>query len=192
MATEFQESYSAVEMRAQPAKWPSAPDVCVVLRRASRAVTHLYDLVLAPTGLKATQVMILQAIREHGEIAQCHLAGTQGMSVGSLSRRLAALRKAGLICLQVDSGGRHQHRYALSDAGRLRLQHAEPYWLRAQQRLRSAGSVADWPRVLDAALQVTQAAARAEAAKQVNLPVHAPAAAGCGTYPSSLAASLAK
>lgn len=47
---------------------------CTALRRANRTVCHLYDQVLAPTGLKATQFMILQVIAETGEIAQCDLA----------------------------------------------------------------------------------------------------------------------
>lgn len=45
-----------------------SPDACILVRRASRAVTHLYDLVLAPTGLKATQFVLLRAIEQHGEI----------------------------------------------------------------------------------------------------------------------------
>lgn len=153
------------------AKRTEFSDLCVAFRRASRAVTHLYDLVLAPTGLKATQFMILQSIREHDQIAQCQLASSQGMSVGSLSRRLAALRKAGFVCVRVDRDGRHQHRYGLTEEGKRRLHEAEPYWLRAQQRLCRAGNVADWPQILDAAAMVTHAAIRAESAKQTNVPV---------------------
>jgi|SRR6185437_15877620 len=40
------------------------PDLCILFRCASRAVTHLYDLVLAPTGMKSTQFIILHAMRE--------------------------------------------------------------------------------------------------------------------------------
>jgi DNA-binding MarR family transcriptional regulator len=150
---------------------PGLSDLCVAFRRASRAVTHLYDLVLAPTGLKATQFIILQAIREHDQIAQCQLASSNEMSVGSLSRRLAALRKAGLICLRIESGGHREHRYSLTSLGRERFREAEPYWLRAQQRLRSAADAADWDWLFEAAVRATQAATRAESAKQANLPV---------------------
>src|SRR5579872_1630326 len=36
--------------------------VCANLRRANRAVTHLFDLVLAPTQLRVTQFILLRAI----------------------------------------------------------------------------------------------------------------------------------
>ena len=70
---------------------------CAALRRASRAVTHLYDLVLSPTGLKVTQFIVLRAIAEKGEIAQWRLAEEHGIADETLSRRLATLRKSGLV-----------------------------------------------------------------------------------------------
>jgi hypothetical protein len=69
----------------------------ILFRCASRAVTHLYDLVLAPTGMKSTQFIILHAIYEKSEIAQWELAKTYSISVEALSRRLAALRKSGHV-----------------------------------------------------------------------------------------------
>lgn len=74
-----------------------ARDPVMVLRMASRAVTHLYDLVLSPTRLRATQFIILQAIATAGEIAQWRLAQEYGISNDTLSRRLATLRRSGLI-----------------------------------------------------------------------------------------------
>src|SRR5579885_1798914 len=65
---------------------PTVPSAFSAVRTASRAVTQFYDLVLAPTGLKATQFVILQAIRSAGEIAQCDFAREFGIEVPTLSR----------------------------------------------------------------------------------------------------------
>ena len=40
---------------------------CIAMRRASQAVTNLYDLVLSPIGLKATQFITLQIVDSYGE-----------------------------------------------------------------------------------------------------------------------------
>ena len=74
---------------------PATVCACVNARRASRAVCHLYDLVLRPTGLKVTQFVILQRVAEAGEIAHSQLAKDLGASVETLSRRLANARKKG-------------------------------------------------------------------------------------------------
>lgn len=74
---------------------PDNRDSCAFagLRRADRAVSHLYDLVLAPTRLKATQYTILRSIAEAGEIAHCDLARQALGSEETFSRRLAAARR---------------------------------------------------------------------------------------------------
>lgn len=111
--------------------------VCSALRRASRSVTLLYDLVLAPTGLRATQFIILRALHDHAEIAQCDLARDHSIAVETLSRRLATLRRKGYV--QVRVGCRHGERiYSLTVAGEHALAVALPYWQRAQDRLKAA------------------------------------------------------
>lgn len=111
--------------------------VCSALRRASRSVTLLYDLVLAPTGLRATQFIILHAIHEGSEIAQCDLARDHSIAVETLSRRLATLRRKGYV--QVRVGCRHGERiYSLTKAGERAVTAALPYWKRAEDRLKAA------------------------------------------------------
>jgi len=132
---------------------------CAVLRRVSRCVTQLYDLVLAPCGLKCTQFVSLRAIDEAGEIAQYQFARRYAVAVETLSRRLGALRRKGLV--RVRTGTRHGEQiYSLTDDGKKLLNQARPYWERAQERLRTALGEADWnllfviaDRVADAALQ---------------------------------------
>lgn len=110
---------------------------CTALRRASRSVTQLYDLVLAPLGLKATQFVVLQAIGEHGSIPQWLLAREYAVAVETLSRRLASLRKAGWVELSVKNRN-GEHVYCLTAEGLRLLTQAEPFWKRAQARLGEA------------------------------------------------------
>ena len=49
---------------------PILPCACANIRRAARAVTHLYDQELSGTGLDATQFTIVMALSRTGEISQ--------------------------------------------------------------------------------------------------------------------------
>jgi DNA-binding MarR family transcriptional regulator len=108
---------------------------CAALRRAARATSQFYDLVLQPSGLKATQFFALKSICEAGEIAQWRFSRQNAIAVETLSRRFAALRKKGLVTARI--GGNHGERiYALTEQGKEALKQAMPYWQRAQKRLR--------------------------------------------------------
>jgi len=113
------------------------PQPCYAARRAARAITQLFDLVLAPTGLKASQYIILRSIAEHGEVAQCSLSREHALSVETLSRRLGAMRKAGWVTLRI-SECRREHLYRLTEEGARLLSDAGPFWSRAQDRLSEA------------------------------------------------------
>jgi DNA-binding MarR family transcriptional regulator len=146
---------------------PSA-DILLALRQASRALTHLYDIVLSPTGLRATQVAILQAIQQHGEIAQWRLAGKFGISDGTFSRRLATLRAAGLIEQHVNHGQRRERLYQLTDSGIQKYKEVLPYWERAQHRLFEAIKNRDQNVFLRVVNELADGARLAESLKCVN------------------------
>lgn len=135
---------------------------CASLRRASRAVCHLYDLVLAPTRLKATQFTVLSVIAEAGEIAHCDLARHFAASEETFSRRLASARKAGWVRMKL--GERRRRVYALTERGVQTLEGAIPYWERAQERLRRELGEVDWSVLGDSMERLTRAARRAEVA----------------------------
>lgn len=126
---------------------------CIAVRRAARAVTQLYDLCLAPTGLKATQFIILQAIAEHGEVSQSQIAREIGALLETLSRRLAKIRNAGWVTMRI--GGKHQHRlYSLTADGAMRFAQAQPFWQRAEERLADALEITSKRNLLEAAQMV--------------------------------------
>ena len=78
------------------------------LRRASRAVGHLYDLVDTPTRLKVTQLTMLRSIADAGEIAHCDLARQAIGSEETFSRRLASARKQGWVSMRCTAVVEHR------------------------------------------------------------------------------------
>jgi len=148
---------------------PSLEDVCAcaALRSASRAATQFYDLVLEPSELKVTQFTALKTIFEAGELAQWQFARQHAIAVETLSRRLAALRRKGLIRVRV--GARHGERiYSLTDQGRQALAEAWPYWERAQKRFRQSVGEGQWQLLLQLCQRTVEAARKAEQLRAVN------------------------
>ena len=143
------------------------PCTCGALRRASRAVTNLYDLVLAPSGLRLTQFLVLKSLHERGKIAQCDFARDQDIAVETLSRRFGALRRKGLVEMRL--GERHGERiYSLTAEGHRSFRGALPYWERAQERLRNVLGNSDTRVLLDICERVRLAAHSAESARTKN------------------------
>ena len=135
---------------------------CANVRRASRAVCHLYDLVLAPLQLKATQFSMLQAIAGAGEIAHCDLARQSAASEETFSRRLASARKNGWVSMRI--GNQQRRLYQLTEEGLAVYRAALPHWERAQERMRRELGDIEWQKLIGFADRLTQAAIRAESA----------------------------
>ncbi len=116
---------------------PRLPCICATLRRASRAVTQLYDEELRATGLRTTQFTLLQAMAMAGETTQGRLGDLLALDTTTLTRTLAPLRAEGLVEVRLGAD-RRERRVRLSASGLSRLEAARPAWERAQQRLRHA------------------------------------------------------
>lgn len=140
--------------------------VCANLRRANRAVTHLFDLVLAPTQLRVTQFILLRAIASAGEIAHYDLARQAFGSEETFSRRLASARKCGWISMR--TGERQRRVYRLTEEGEQVLRTAGPYGERAQEQMRSQLGEPDWNALLLLTRRAAAAAIRAETAPRRN------------------------
>ncbi|MFP5276587.1 MAG: MarR family winged helix-turn-helix transcriptional regulator [Acidobacteriota bacterium] len=145
-----------------------SPCACASLRRAGRAVSHLYDLVLAPQAIKTTQFLLLKAIADAAPIAHCELARQFGASEETFSRRLATARRAGWVQMTIDA--RRRRMYTLTAEGFRLLEAAMPGWERAQDRLRQQLGDTDWSTLIELSDRVTQAAVRAERAPRRNAP----------------------
>lgn len=105
--------------------------VCANLRRASRAVTSLYDEFLRPSGLLATQYTLLSALAKQSSIAVSPLAELLGMDPTTLARNLKPLEREGLV--QIVKGEDRRKRLVKLTAKGLDVQiKAVPLWEQAQ------------------------------------------------------------
>ena len=107
---------------------------CLNVRKASRAVTQLYDEVLQPSGLRATQFNLLVASALASEATVTQLAEALVMDRTTLTRNLKPLESQGLLTINAGTD-RRKHLVRLTERGRQALATALPYWEQAQDRV---------------------------------------------------------
>ena len=112
-------------------KLQSLPCFCATLRQAARAVTALYEEVLADSGLHATQYTALQVLKVAPQLTTTELADVIGIDQTTATRTLALIRKSGLA---IDTPGkdRRERRWALTAAGEATWRKLTPRWEAAQ------------------------------------------------------------
>ncbi|HMK84722.1 MAG TPA: MarR family winged helix-turn-helix transcriptional regulator [Steroidobacteraceae bacterium] len=115
-------------------KLQSLPCYCATLRQVARAVTALYEEVLAEGGLHATQYTALQVLESVPNLSTTGLADAIGIDQTTATRTLALIRKAGFA---IDSRGadRRERRWNLTPQGRAQLRKLQPVWEAAQEAL---------------------------------------------------------
>jgi len=107
---------------------------CFNLRKAARAVTQMYDEVLRPSGLRATQFSLLMLIRGLGPIRITELAEEAVMDRTTLKRNVELLEREGLVRITPGVDARVRE-VSLTRAAEERLAKALPLWQRAQAHL---------------------------------------------------------
>jgi DNA-binding MarR family transcriptional regulator len=121
-------------MKATHHELPALPCMCASFRRASRALTQLYDDALRHLGLRATQFTILQALSLAGEVSQGELAQILAMDSTTLTRTLQIMRREGWIA-ERRGEDRRERLLRLAKAGRSQFTRALPSWEKAQAQL---------------------------------------------------------
>lgn len=116
----------------QTMKLLALPCYCATLRQAARAVTVLYEEMLADSGLHATQFTALQLLDSMPNLTTTELAEALGVDQTTATRMLALIKKAGLANDTVGED-RRQRRWALSAQGRALLKKLKPRWEAAQE-----------------------------------------------------------
>ena len=114
-------------------KLQSLPCYCATLRQAARAVTALYEGVLADSGLHATQFTALQVLKRASNLTTTELADVIGIDQTTATRTLALIKKIGLV-LDAPGNDRRERRWALTAAGEATLRKLNPAWQAAQER----------------------------------------------------------
>lgn len=105
--------------------------ICVNLRRASRAISQLYDEAMAASGLKVTQFSLLRAIERNEPVAITALADDMQLDRTTLARNLAPLERERLLSRSAGNDQRVTE-VRLTPAGRAAIARALPLWESAQ------------------------------------------------------------
>jgi DNA-binding MarR family transcriptional regulator len=109
----------------------AVPCACGRLRRATRALTQLYDDEMAPSELRVTQFSLLRTLEREGATRITSLAAAALLDRTALTRNLDPLAARGLVAIAAGEDARTRE-VSLTRAGRAALRAAEPHWARAQ------------------------------------------------------------
>lgn len=107
---------------------------CFGLRKVTRAVTQVYDRLLEPADIRATQFTLLIALSAASGKTLTELAEDLVMDRTTLTRNLKPLEKAGYITI-VRLADRRSKGYTLTDKGRQAIEKGLPLWRKAQQQI---------------------------------------------------------
>ncbi|HWC46191.1 MAG TPA: MarR family winged helix-turn-helix transcriptional regulator, partial [Casimicrobiaceae bacterium] len=105
---------------------------CGRLRRATRALTQLYDDAMAPAGLRVTQFSLLRTLARDGRLRISDLAERQLLDRTALSRNLDPLVDRGYADVTRGDDARTREA-AITAKGAAALRRATPHWERAQK-----------------------------------------------------------
>ena len=121
--------------------------VCFNIRKASRAVTQVYDAALQPIGLRATQFSLLAAISNTEPATISQLGEKLVMDQTTLTRNLRLLEKEDLIVI-APGEDRRTREVSLTKRGREALAKGLSFWEKAQARLTGDLGESRWSRML--------------------------------------------
>ncbi len=105
---------------------------CIVLRKASRRLTSLYDEALAPFGINLAQYSLLSNVVRRAPISLTELGRLLDLDRSTVGRNARVMARMGLLVM---GPGEDQREQALSptERGRAVFAHAVPVWERVQQ-----------------------------------------------------------
>ena len=121
-------------------------------RRASRAITALYDKALQESGIRSTQFAILTAVAKTPPVSISTISEILIMDATTLTRSLDLLRKQGLLTISPRSKMR-QRFLNLTLEGEKALARAIPLWRNIQQKFEENIGGSSYWRTLRAELE---------------------------------------
>jgi DNA-binding MarR family transcriptional regulator len=107
---------------------------CVRARRASRALTDVYDAALRPVGLKITQFSVLRTAQRMAPVSISALAEEMALDRSTLGRNLLLLKHRGLVRLG-EGDDLRERSVELTPRARGLLERAIPLWEAAQAKV---------------------------------------------------------
>jgi DNA-binding MarR family transcriptional regulator len=128
------------KVSAAPALLSFCNNAC--LRKAARRLGKLYDGVLEPSGLKATQCILITQIHDLGSPTMAELANSLLMDLSATRHSLGPLIRDRMVRLRVDPRDRRVKRVSLTPTGAAKFNEATQLWRKAQDRFENALSPA--------------------------------------------------
>ena len=111
-----------------------APCLCFQLRKASRAITQVYDHMLRDIGLTACQMMILNTLHEMTHLTVTELAEAMATDRTTITRNLKPLERKEYVCIQKGKDKRSRDIH-LTPAGEKVMIQAGPIFQSFQKKL---------------------------------------------------------
>ena len=111
-----------------------SPCLCFQLRKASRAITQVYDQMLRDTGLTACQVMILNVLVEIGSLPVTSLAEAMATDRTTITRNLQPLQRKGWVKLHKGKD-RRSRVVSLTGGGTKAVRRTDPVFRTFREKL---------------------------------------------------------
>lgn len=109
----------------------ASPCNCLNMRRASQAITEVYDEFLEPSGLKIGQFSLIKYIENLGPVSVSDLALKMRLDRTTLVRNIKPLEERGLVT-DISAEGTRNRQLKLTDKGVEAYKCAEELWGKAQ------------------------------------------------------------
>jgi len=106
-----------------------------MMRKSARKITQFYENSLREAGIKPTQFAILATLANTGPIQLTQLADRLALERTSLTRNLNILERNTWIDIQPGEEDSRQRVVSLTRNGYKQLDHAIPYWQKAQKSI---------------------------------------------------------
>ncbi len=121
-------------MRPSRLKEISDTCTCFNLRKATRAVTAVFDEFLSPADLRATQFTLMVVLKRAGKPTVTRLSQLLVMDRTTLTRNLKPLQDRGWVVIRPGQD-RRTRTVALSSKGEKKLEKVIPLWDKAQKEV---------------------------------------------------------
>ena len=106
---------------------------CTQFRRASNALTRVYDAALKPVGLRITQFSLLRSLGRLGEATSTQVAAELSLDRTTISRNVKLLIDAGWVDVVDTADDKRERLLRLNAAGQKMIAQALPYFTNAQK-----------------------------------------------------------
>jgi DNA-binding MarR family transcriptional regulator len=126
---------------------------CFNLRKATRAMTRVYDEAMRPSGLRGTQFPILAALIMAGPSSISDMAQHLVMDRTTLARNLKPLEKQGMVSISPGKDKRTKL-VSLTQKGEDTMANALPMWEKAQNMVVEKMGEDRWQMTLESLLLI--------------------------------------